>query len=463
VNKPTANPDTPEKNLRPNRTVYTVSRVNQDVNHLLESQIGLLWIEGELSNLSRPGSGHLYFSLKDSRAQLRCAMFKGRNRYLDFQPDNGQQVLVRGKLGVYEARGDFQLIIEHMEPAGAGKLQQQFEATRKRLQQEGLFDTERKRALPDWPETIGVVTSPTGAAVRDIVQVLKRRYPRAHVIIYPTVVQGAAAVQPLCQALELAAQRDECEVLIVARGGGSLEDLWAFNEELVARSIAGSPIPVVAGIGHEIDFTIADMAADHRAPTPSAAAELVSPDSTRASAELTRLHQQLARSILHKIAPAQALTRQLNSRLLSRHPRRVVQQQTQRTDELENRLRKAVIALHDQQRLRLGDVAPRLHLFSPRRRVEQHKASVASQAVRLETLMRQALTDANARLSGLARALDAVSPLATLSRGYSVIRKQSQIVTQVSELEVGDVITAQLADGSVSAQITESSDPVASD
>ncbi len=413
----------------------------------------MLWIEGELSNLSRPASGHFYFSLKDSRAQLRCAMFKGRNRYLDFKPDNGQQVLVRGKLGVYEARGDFQLIVEHMEPAGAGKLQQQFEATRLRLQQEGLFDTERKRSIPAWPDTIGVVTSATGAAIRDILQVLQRRYPRAHVIIYPTQVQGAVAAPLICQALDAADSRGECDVLILARGGGSLEDLWAFNEESVARRIVACSIPVVAGIGHEVDFTIADMAADQRAPTPSAAAELVSPDSARASTELVLLQQRLARSVAHKLAPARTLARQLNSRLQARHPRRVVQQQTQRTDELENRLRQAILLAREQQRLRLQRTLPRLRLHSPARRIEHHRSRVTSLQVQLKTLARQCVVRDQNRLAALARTLDTVSPLATLSRGYAVVRKESRIVTRASDLDSGDVISAQLAEGEVTARV----------
>lgn len=440
-------------NSRTERTVYSVSRVNQDVNQLLESQIGMLWIEGELSNFSRPASGHFYFSLKDSRAQLRCAMFKGRNRYLDFTPDNGDQVLVRGKLGVYEARGDFQLIVEHMEPAGAGLLQKRFDEIKQKLQLEGLFDAEQKKPLPAWPDTIGVITSPTGAAIRDIVQVLKRRYSRAQIIIYPTLVQGAAAALPICQAIDQAVTRSECDVLILSRGGGSLEDLWAFNDERVARRIADCPLPLIAGIGHEIDFTIADMVADQRAPTPSAAAELCAPDSQAAATRVKALVSRLQRAQLQRITPARTLINQLTMRLQSRHPKRVLTQQMLRTDELEARLKQAILALRDRQRLRLGVAIPKLHLYSPARRVEQKQTHVTALRLQLETLAHANLNEATSKLATLSRALNTVSPLATLSRGYSVIRKEGKIVTDAQKFKPGDTLDAQMAKGRIIAEI----------
>lgn len=413
----------------------------------------MLWIEGELSNFSRPASGHFYFSLKDSRAQLRCAMFKGRNRYLDFDPGNGQQVLVRGKLGVYEARGDFQLIVEHMEPTGAGLLQKKFDETREKLQAEGLFEAARKKSLPEWPDTIGVITSPTGAAIRDILQVLQRRYPRARIIIYPTLVQGASAAQPICQAIDLAASRAECDVLILSRGGGSLEDLWAFNEESVARRIADCPLPMIAGIGHEIDFTIADMVADQRAPTPSAAAELCAPDSREADARVQALLSRLKRSQKQHINPAKTLISQLTARLQSQHPQRVVTQQILRTDELEARLRKTMIAVRDRQRLRLGAAIPTLHQHSPARLIEQRQNQLAALKVQLNSLVSQQLTQAKGQLATINRALNTVSPLATLSRGYSVIRQGSKIMTDPSGFNPGDTVEAQMAKGRFTAKI----------
>ncbi|MGH8149425.1 MAG: exodeoxyribonuclease VII large subunit, partial [Steroidobacteraceae bacterium] len=260
------------------RVVYTVTRLNREVRTLLERQLAVLWVEGELSNFSQPASGHWYFSLKDRDAQVRCAMFRQRNAAVGFTPKVGQQVLARGRVSLYEPRGDFQLIVEHLEEAGVGALQREFERLKAKLAAEGLFAAELKRGLPRFPVRIAVVTSPSGAAVRDVLHILRRRFPPAAVLVYPTAVQGPAAAPAIVETLALASQRAECDVLILARGGGSLEDLWAFNDERVARAIRASSIPVITGIGHEIDFTIADFAADVRAPTPSGAAELVTPD-----------------------------------------------------------------------------------------------------------------------------------------------------------------------------------------
>src|SRR2546423_1366334 len=271
----------------PAREVYSVTRVNREVRALLERGLGVLWVEGELSNLSQPASGHWYFSLKDRDAQLRCAMFRMQNSLVGFTPRAGTQVLVRGRISVYEARGEYQLIVEHLEEAGIGALKREFERLKAKLAAEGLFAPERKRSLPRFPQRIGVITSPSGAALRDILHVLARRFPPAAVLIYPAAVQGAAAAPALVAALESASARAECQVLILARGGGSLEDLWAFNDERVARAIRACRLPVVSGVGHEIDFTIADLAADARAPTPSGAAELVVPES-RACPECRR-------------------------------------------------------------------------------------------------------------------------------------------------------------------------------
>src|SRR6202035_1346073 len=251
---------------------------NSEVRVLLERGLSIVWVEGELSNLSQPASGHWYFSLKDRNAQIRCAMFRQRNIAVGFAPRAGPHVLARGRFSVYEARGDYQLIVEHLEEAGVGALRREFEKLKVKLAAEGLFALERKRALPRFPRRIGVVTSPSGAAIRDVLHILARRFPPASVLVYPTPVQGAASVPAIVEALQTASARAECDVLIVAGGGGSIEDLWSFNDERVARAICASSIPVVSGIGHEIDFTIADFVADARAPTPSGAAELVAPD-----------------------------------------------------------------------------------------------------------------------------------------------------------------------------------------
>src|SRR5271167_2003565 len=284
---------------RPDRDVYSVSRLNREVRVLLERGFASLWLEAEISNFSRPSSGHWYFSLKDAAAQVRCAMFRQRNMLCSFTARDGQKVLVRARIGLYEPRGEYQLIVDHMEDAGLGALKRLFEELSAKLKQEGLFDAERKRPLPSLPRRIGIITSPTGAAVRDILHVLARRFPAAAVLIYPVAVQGAQAAPEIIAALKLAGRRAECDVLILARGGGSLEDLWAFNDEALARAIAASPIPVVSGIGHEVDVTIADFAADVRAPTPSAAAEIVVPDADEWLASLSRLGQRLQRALRH--------------------------------------------------------------------------------------------------------------------------------------------------------------------
>src|ERR1700761_9621168 len=264
--------------MEPERNVYTVSRLNREVRILIERGLGVIWVEGELSHLSAPSSGHWYFSLKDREAQLRCAMFRQRNMTVGFTPKAGQQVLARGRVSLYEPRGEYQFIIEHLEEAGVGALKREFERLKAKLAAEGLFALERKRSLPRFPRRIGVVTSPTGAAVRDILHILSRRFPPAAVLIYPTPVQGEAAVAALVAAIELASARRECDVLVIARGGGSIEDLWAFNDERVARAIHASAIPIVSGVGHEVDFTIADFVADKNTPTPPRAAGRVSPD-----------------------------------------------------------------------------------------------------------------------------------------------------------------------------------------
>jgi len=260
------------------RDIYSVGRLNAEARGLLEGAFPLIWVQGELSNVSRPSSGHLYFTLKDANAQVRCAMFRGNNRFLKFRPADGAQVVVRASLSLYEARGDYQLIVQSMEEAGDGALQRAFEALKQKLAAEGLFEAAHKRALPTLPKRIGVITSPTGAAIRDILSVLKRRFPAIPVLIYPVAVQGQAAGAEIAAMIRRADMRRDCDVLIIARGGGSLEDLWAFNEEIVARAIFDCSIPTVSGVGHEVDFTIADFVADQRAPTPSVAAEMVSPD-----------------------------------------------------------------------------------------------------------------------------------------------------------------------------------------
>ncbi len=355
----------------------SISRLNLEAQGLLEGSFPLIWLQGELSNFSRPASGHWYFSLKDSRAQINGAMFRNRNRLLDFNPQNGQQVLVRAKVTLYVPRGNFQIVVEHMEPAGQGALKAQFEALKAQLQAEGLFAQEHKRALPAWPGQIGVITSPSGAAIRDILQVLKRRCPSIPVVIYPAAVQGDDAPGQLCQALDLAVRRDECDVLIIGRGGGSLEDLWAFNDEALTRAVAACPIPIVSAVGHEVDTGLTDFAADMRAPTPSAAAELVSPDLSVVTQRLGGLHRRLRWVMAQQLRAPQERLRHLSQRL--RSPRHSLEQSSQRLDELQGRLQR-----HMQQRLAL--LQSRLRPSQQRLVRQSPQRLLADRQQRLQTL-----------------------------------------------------------------------------
>lgn len=437
------------------KKIFTVSRLNQEVQKLLESGFGTLWLQGELSNFSRPASGHFYFSLKDSQSQIRCAMFKGRNRYIDFEPASGDSVVVRGKLGLYSARGDFQLIVEHMEPAGAGKLQAAFEATKRDLDAKGWFDVDRKLALPSLPQTIGIVTSPTSAALRDVLQVLNRRYRQCKIIIYPTITQGSTAAPAIARALEQANHRKEADVLLLVRGGGSLEDLWAFNELVVASAIRESSIPIVAGIGHEIDVTISDLVSDLRAPTPSAAAELSTPDT-----QSLHLRVETAATNLFKIqrnriqALNNALSAQL-TRLHLRHPKRQLREQMQRVDELEHRMFKNWNSIQAHRQSRLHSAHTRLDAHSPSQQLSKHRSHLEILASRLNLTVQSKQQQAKSRFDILARALHGVSPLAVLDRGYAIVKKNEVPVTTISAINTGDEITTRLANGELVAIVSK--------
>jgi exodeoxyribonuclease VII large subunit len=415
------------------RVVLSVSALNHAARALLEASLGTVWVEGEISNLSRPSSGHWYFSLKDRDAQLRCAMFRQRNLLARFTPRDGQLVLARGRVSLYEPRGDFQLLIEHLEDAGAGALQRAFEELRARLGAEGLFAVERKRPLPAAPACVGVITSPTGAAIRDILQVLAQRFPAAAVIVYPVPVQGAAAAPAIAAALDLASERAECDVLILARGGGSLEDLWAFNDERVARAIARCTLPLVAGVGHETDVTIADFVADVRAPTPTAAAELVVPDRRAWLQRLALLAQRFLGAMRRKLSEDAAQLRTRHDRLQRAHPGARLAQHAQRLDELELRLRRL---LEGQLRTIAAPLAPL--------------------GTRLHAAWARTAAAALARVDLAARALHAVSPLATLQRGFAIITRGSDgaLVQRSADAPAGTDIEARLADGVLVARVT---------
>lgn len=431
------------------RLVLTPSQLNSEIRHALERGFPTLWIEGEISNLARPASGHLYFSLKDARSQIRCAMFRNRNMLLQFAPENGAQVLVRARISVYEARGEYQLLVEHMEEAGHGALQRAFEALKAKLQAEGLFDASRKRALPPMPATIGVVTSPSGAAIRDILTTLRRRFPLARVIIYPSQVQGTEAPAQLVRALRTAAQRAECDVLILARGGGSLEDLMAFNDEAVARAVEASPVPVVCGVGHEVDFSIADFVADVRAPTPTAAAELVAPDISDWQRNLDRLQQRLAQTLLNRVSRCTERHAWLQARLQQQHPGQRLRQQVQRLDELELRLEQGLRSHLRQCHHATALLSGRLREHTPLHRVERLRERNASLARRIERSGIELIADRQRRIGELGRALNAVSPLATLGRGYAIVADTAtgKVITRIGGIANGQAVTTRLQDG----------------
>jgi exodeoxyribonuclease VII large subunit len=443
---------------RPDRDIYSVSRLNREVRVLLERGFGSLWLEGEISNFARPSSGHWYFSLKDAAAQVRCCMFRQRNGLCGFAARDGQKVLVRARIGLYEPRGEYQLVIDHMEDAGLGALKRQFEELAAKLTAEGLFAAERKRALPLLPKRIGVITSPTGAAIRDILHVLARRFAAVPVLIYPVAVQGATAAAEITAAVRLAGLRAECDVLILARGGGSLEDLWAFNDESLARAIAASPIPLVSGIGHEIDFTIADFAADVRAPTPSAAAEIAVPDGAEWLASLERLEVRLRRGALRRLDAKRERLDWLIGRAALVSPQARLAQQSQRADDLEQRLSRAARQILTGRRSTLGELRSRLWQLSPIARLQRTSARQAALYMRLRAAGLAQLQRARERLTPLVRTLNAVSPLATLERGYAIVSLESgAILRRAADAAPGNIIEARLAQGRIRAKVEGSS------
>lgn len=435
----------------------TVSELNRQARRLLEQGIATIWVEGEVSNLARPASGHVYFTLKDKSAQLRAAWFKQRQRGPTIHLKNGDKLLVLGKISIYEARGDYQMIVERVEAAGEGELRRRFERLKNKLQAEGLFDEDRKSPLPPLPRCIGIITSPSGAAVRDILTVLKRRFPMVPAIIYPSSVQGDNAALELVGALQQAASRNECDVLIVSRGGGSLEDLWPFNEEAVARAIAESPIPVISAVGHEVDFTIADFVADLRAPTPSGAAELVVPDFREWLRMITAAGAAIAALSQRYIENTSQTLDWLSKRLAQSSPAATV---TRQTVWLAN-LRQTMAAAMRHDLTRRSQIVERSHARllqgSPASRVQHRAAYLDSLRQRLATAGRNRLQRYHHQLNVATRGLHTVSPQATLDRGYAILidRETGQTLSDAGTLQRDSKISAQLANGSVDATITK--------
>jgi len=433
------------------RDVYSVTRLNREVRAVLDGSFPLLWVGGEISNLARPSSGHLYFSLKDQHSQVRCALFRNQRLRLRMQPADGMQVLTRVRVGLYEPRGDYQLTVEYMEPAGDGALRLAFDQLKEKLAAEGLFDPAQKQKLPVFPRQIGIITSPSGAALRDVLSVLRRRFPAIPVVIYPTPVQGEDAPRRIIGALRTACLRAECDVLLLCRGGGSLEDLIAFNDESVARTISACRVPVVTGIGHEIDFTIADFVADQRAPTPSAAAELVTPDSAYWLQRNTQLRVRLLAVAQRRLRESSVGLRHLTTRLRALQPTVRLQQQQQLLDGLELRLRRATQSVLRQDRLRLANAGARLASTTPVHRVHGLQRLLAQLDSRLYSSIRSELQRLRQRLAKAVQLLDNVSPLATLGRGYSITRRLpgGEILFDSRTVTPGDRVETQLRSGSI--------------
>ncbi|WP_295392507.1 exodeoxyribonuclease VII large subunit [uncultured Thiodictyon sp.] len=437
------------------RDIYSVARLASEARAVLDGSFPSIWVRGEISNLALPASGHCYFTLKDEAAQVRCAMFRAKRLLLAFKPQNGQQVLVRARVTLYEARSEFQLVVEHMEPGGEGALRLELTRLKRRLAAEGLFAPSAKRPLPTFPRQVGLITSPTGAAVHDLLTVLGRRCPGLPVLIYPAQVQGATAPASLIAALQIANTRAECDVLILARGGGSLEDLNAFNDESLARAIRASRIPVVSGVGHEIDTTIADLAADCRGATPSAAAELVAPAAEHLGQRVTALSARLRHLEERLIEGAGLRLTAVLRHLTLLHPAARLEQRAQHLDELERRLRQAMDQRLRSVRAQLEPRAIRLTAASPARRLGLATAALGGLWQRLHWAQSHALAQRNERLVRAVAGLDGRSPLATLARGYAIVTRlpDGEILRHPNQAPPGTRIAARLADGLVEARV----------
>ena len=437
--------------------VLSVTALNQRARQLLETHCAQVWVEGEISNLTRAASGHWYFTLKDAAAQVRCAMFRNRNQLLRFRPENGMTVIVRGRLSLYEARGDYQLIAEHLQESGVGALQRAFEQLKETLRQRGWFDAARKRALPAAPAHIGVITSPVGAALRDILAVLRRRFPAIAVTVFPTPVQGDEAPASIARAIAVAnrmaaGMEPPLEVLIVGRGGGSLEDLWAFNEEAVAAAIYHSQLPVVSAVGHETDTSIADFVADLRAPTPSAAAELLSPDQYQLRQRLDQLQRQcaalLGRAAGRRAEQLAALRRRL------KHPGARLREYAQRLDAIELRTQRAQLRLLAALTTQLQHTRHHLQLVSPDQRLLALQQRLARQSDALPRHLGRQLQLRQRALTSQAELLQSVSPLQTLRRGYAIVRDdQGRVLRRSSQVQRGDRIHLRLGEGELDATV----------
>lgn len=431
--------------------ILTPSQLNTLARDLLEGAFPLVWVEGELGNVTRPSSGHLYFTLKDARAQVRCAMFKPKSQWLKFVPREGLRVLARGRLTLYEARGDYQLVLDHLEDAGEGALRRAFEEMQARLTAEGLFDPARKRPLPRHVRRLAVITSPSGAAVRDVLSVLARRFPLVEVDLLPTLVQGGTAAAQIAALLHRADASGRYDAILLTRGGGSLEDLWAFNDETLARTIAACTVPVVSAVGHETDFTLADFAADLRAPTPSVAAELLTPDRQDLLARLRTLDARLDNLQRHHLRQRMQRLDRASLRLYAMRPQARLQLMQRRQQEALRRLQASWREQQEQRRARLHHVAAVLRAVQPQRRLGVLRDRLQALGLRPQAAMARVLQRDALKLRGLVRSMEAVSPLATVARGYSILTRadDGRLVRSTTQAQAGDRLDARLSDGTL--------------
>ena len=440
--------------------ILSVADLNRQARITLEERFRIVWVLGEMSNFARPRSGHWYFSLKDDDAQVRCAMFVNRNRAVQMQPGDGQLVLVRGRVSLYEGRGDFQIIVDHMEPAGAGALQQAFEALKVKLQTEGLFAADRKRPMPALPMHCAVITSPTGAAIRDVLAVWQRRCPMLRVTLIPSAVQGVEAEAELIHALgklQSLHELDPIDVALITRGGGSLEDLWSFNLESVARAMADVPVPIVSAVGHEIDVTISDFVADARAPTPSAAAEMIAPDTRHLANQLVNLMQRLSDQVTNTTELKRLRVQNLALRVPS--PTHLVERCWLRLDDQFSRIERACWSRMTTSRTHLATTKGQLLRLSPTRQLARHQERLQIGVLGLRRATAQKQRNTRQRLEDNIRLINNLSPLPTMSRGYAVILDANgSVVTHHDQVDVGATVTAYLAKGRVSAQVLDTSD-----
>ena len=429
--------------------IYSISELNDEVASTLTEAFGVIWVEGEISNLMRSAAGHVYFSLKDESASVRCAMFRMQNQSLDFELRDGMQILARAKVGLYKQRGEFQLILEHAEESGEGLLRQRFELLKQTLQKEGLFDELHKKPLPKMPKTIGLVTSPKGAAVQDIIKTIKRRYPIVRVIVYPTLVQGNEATKKIASAIDIANQRDECDVIIIARGGGSLEDLWCFNEELVARSIFHSKIPIISGIGHETDFTIADLVADLRAATPTAAAEIALPTTSEIVDRLNRYIFDITQLIDYKVNHFRHQLKSASLRMQASHPQSKLQFNMQKLDLINEKMQKLPMMQVSDLKNIFKISFSKLLASNPKINIEAERQNLEMKNMALSNAMIGLIESKRNHFSVMTAQLEGASPLQSLSRGYALVTNEDgRNIKSVKKIKTGASVKTKLSDGS---------------